>query len=264
MSFPKNGFSLNLFPLPFLSSVDSSYTVVYTRRSELEAFTLYRTLSQLSEKTVRLIDLYNFLFSERPYTDSDNIIAFLNDKNDVIPFLDSMWSLGGRGYLITCNVDLKKGKGNVELITRNGELCEIETSLSIVKGIAGTTKGKRSEELLNELNSINTLAEWLKEKLGEMTFDGIIVLSPILLPARWLMEKYLNTEVKGHEDFLGTGGAYIFITTGGDVLTVRRMEFELRSNGKSVKEYTFDVDPLLAPIYLSLLTYLFKQPAGVL
>ncbi|MEJ2771365.1 MULTISPECIES: hypothetical protein [unclassified Stygiolobus] len=266
MQFPKDRFSLNLFSIPFLSSIGSDFTIVYNRKSELEAFTLYRALSQLSEKVVRLVNLYDFLFSEKPYADVNNVIAFLHDKNDVIPFLDSMWSLGGEGYLITCNVDMKKekGKGDVEILSKEGELCEIETSLSLLKEISSINKNKRSEEILKELNSLNTLEEWLKEKVKEVDFNGLIVLSPLLLPARNLMQKYLNTEIKSHEDFLGSSNTYTFITTGADVLTVRRMEFELRAKGKNVREIIFDVDPLLAPVYLSILTYLFKQPARVL
>ena len=264
MQLPKDGISLNLFSLPFISSIDTTFTVVYDRKSELEAFTLYRSLSQLGEKLVRVTNLYDFLFNEKPYASVNNIVAFLNDINDVMPFLDEVWSLGGKAFLVTCNVDLKKSKGDVEVISRKGELCEIETSLSVVKEVANMTKNKRSEDLLKELNSLNTLTDWLKSKLQEIKFDGVVVLSPILLPARGFMQRYLGREIKSHEDSLEGYSDYTFITTGGDLITVRKLEFELRSKGKKVKEYIFDVDPLLAPIYLSLLTYLFKQSERVL
>jgi hypothetical protein len=49
------------------------------------------------------------------------------------------------------------------------------------------------------------------------------------------------------------------IYTGVDSIPMRRISFELRKKGKKVKEILLDVEPLLAPIYLSLMTYYMME-----
>ncbi|TRM84531.1 hypothetical protein DJ526_11995, partial [Sulfolobus sp. A20-N-G8] len=49
------------------------------------------------------------------------------------------------------------------------------------------------------------------------------------------------------------------ITTGVDAYMMRRISSYLRANGKNVKEVLLDTDPLMAPIYLSMILFYLKE-----
>jgi hypothetical protein len=256
---PKDSLSLKLYDLPF--DFSGNFVVIYNKSSELEAYTLSRSLNSLLEKSVRLIKLEEFLLMESPYVDLPAyVLAFLDDINDIHDFQDVMWALNGYGYLVSCNQNVKK-KGKVEVINFSDDLCEVNLSLSIINKISSLSRNKRAEEIRKELANLSTLKDWLKNKISQFDFSGSIVLSPILSPARGVLEKYLGRQVGNYEDFIKSDGI-IFITTTADLTVVRRREFSLRREGFNVKEIIFDVDPLLAPIYLILLTYVYKQLKG--
>ncbi|AAY80356.1 hypothetical protein [Sulfolobus acidocaldarius] len=266
MSLPENSFTLKnkvKFYDPEVS-LTGNVSLVYSENSELEAYTVHRALSSLTGRTIRLVNLYDFLFFESPYVDSrDYILGIIHDRNQITEFLDTAWALENHGALITCLSNVKS-KGMIQLFNYNDELCEINIALSLLRKISELSNDKRSREISKELEEINSLEDWLKEKIKETKLGREIILSPVFAPARHLINKFLSVNVWLYNDehIPNQQKEVQFITTSADILVTRRKENELRSNGINVKETLLDVDPILAPIYLTLLTYLFKEVKG--
>ncbi|BFI75126.1 hypothetical protein YN1HA_12240 [Sulfurisphaera ohwakuensis] len=259
----KDSFSIskkiNFYNIPV--EIPENLTLVYDEDTELEAFTLERSIISLKGTFVKSVSLYEFSFLENPYSGSfKDIVVFVNDDNKARIILDNIWALENIGYLITCNSKIK-GKGNIKVLYFSDELCEINVSLSLIRKVATEVNNKRAEDIIKELENINSLNQWLLMKLNEINFDKEIFLSPIFFPALTLMRKYLNKDVKRFYD-IPTSKDLIFITSGVDSIIVRKREFELRNSMFNVREILLDIDPLLAPIYLILMTYLFKRVKG--
>lgn len=235
-------------------------TLIYDEDTELEASVLERALIALKGVFVKSVSIYDFSFLENPYTETlKNVVIFVNDENKSKLILDNTWALNNAGYLFTCNNKIK-AKGNIQVFTFSDELCEVNLALSLLKKVVSKYSNERGKRLLEEINDLTSLDSWLLEKLKDIDFNTEIFLSPVFFPALGIMRKLLNKEIKRFYD-LASSNNLTFITTGVDYIVVRKREFELRSS-KSVKEVMIDVDPLIAPIYLILLTYLFKQVKG--
>ena len=264
LSSPKDSFSLSkylkFYDIPI--NFPENLSILYDEDTELEAFTLERSLIALKGSLVKSINIYEFSLLENPYSiNLKDVVIFVNDENKSRIILDNLWALENQGYLITCNNKIKS-KGQIKLISfPSDELCDVNLSLSIVKKISSLVNNQRSKDLIKELESINNLDQWLISKIQEIDFNSELFLSPIYYPSITLMSKMLNRNVKRFYE-LPSSNSISFITTGADALVIRKREFELRSSGKNVKEVLLDIDPLLAPIYLVLMTYLFKQLNG--
>jgi aryl carrier-like protein len=184
------------------------------------------------------------------------VIFFINDQNESREILDNAWALNLEGYLFSCNEI--KPKGKIEVIRFKGEMCEVNLSLSILYSEVSSIKGVRANRILKELD-FSDIDDFLAEKSKEIDLSlPQIILSPILLPSRYFVEKNLNKDVKDYYSMNFSNDANI-IYTGVDSIPMRRISFELRKKGKKVKEILLDVEPLLAPIYLSLMTYYMME-----
>ncbi|WP_369609133.1 hypothetical protein [Sulfurisphaera javensis] len=264
MSSIKDSFSISKMikiydvPIDFSESV----SLIYDEDTELEAITLERSLIALKSTFVKSVNIYDFSFLENPYSGNfKDVIIFVNDENKAKIILDNVWALENKGYLITCNSKIK-GKGQVNVLHFSpDELCEVNVSLSLLKKVSSFINNERSKDLLRELNSLDNLNEWILSKVKEINFNSEIFLSPVFFPAITLMSKILDKNVKRFYEKPSSKDV-IFITTGVDAIVVRKREFELRNSNLNVKEILLDIDPLLAPIYLILMTYLFKRVNG--
>jgi len=264
LSGSKDSFSLTKYLKFYEIPIDFSDNVslLYDEDTELEAFTLERSLIALKGSFVKTTSIYEFSLLENPYSvNLRDVVVFVNDENKSKIILDNLWALENQGYLITCNNKIKS-KGQIKVISfPSDELCDINISLSIIRKISSSVNNERSKGLIKELESINNLDQWLISKIQEIDFNSEILLSPVYYPAITLMSKILNKNVRKFYE-MPSSNMVSFITTGADAVIVRKKEFELRSSGKNVKEVLLDIDPLLAPIYLVLMTYLFKQLKG--
>jgi len=261
---PKDSFSLSRYlkfydiPINFSENI----SLLYDEDTELEAFTLERSLIALKGSFVKSINIYEFSLLENAYSvNFKDVVIFVNDENKSRIILDNLWALENQGYLITCNNKIKS-KGQIRVFSfPSDELCNVNLSLSIIKKVSNLVNNERSKDLIKELNNLNNLDQWLISKIREIDFQSEFFLSPVYYPAITIMSKILNRNVKRFYE-LPSSSNITFITTGADALIIRKKEFELRSSGKNVKEVLLDIDPLLAPIYLTLMTYLFKQLNG--
>lgn len=251
---------LKFYDIPLEPSENE--VILYDEDTELQAFTLERSLIALRGTYVKSISIYDFSLLENPYSvSSANVLIFVNDENKSRIILDNVWALENKGTLITCNPRIKS-KGKIKVFSLpSDELCNINLSLSLIRKVSTSINNERSKDLIKELENLNNLDEWLVSKIHEIDFQGEFFLSPVYFPAITVIERTLGKEVKKFYEIPSTDNL-IFITTGVDALVVRKREFELRSSGKNVKEVLLDIDPLLAPIYLTLMTYLFKQLKG--
>lgn len=244
-------------PLDFSDNV----TIIYDEDTELIAFTLERSLISLRETFVKSVSVYEFSFLENPYSGNfKDVIIVVNDENKSRTILDNTWALQNRGFLLTCN-DKIKSKGDVKVLNFQGELCEVSLSLSLLRKVAYQGNNIRAKDIIKELDSLSTIDNWLLTKLNDIDFNADLFLSPVFYPAITLMSKILNKNI--HKYFeIPEGKKVVFLTTGVDSIIVRKREFEMRNSNLDVKEVIVDIDPLLAPIYLILMTYLFKRVNG--
>lgn len=247
----KNRISVNSISIPKDFSV-----IAYGKGMELPAYTLERSIINLEGKIVKTVPIHELALVEDAYAEPGKVIFFINDQNESREILDNAWALNLEGYLFSCNEI--KPKGRIEVMSFKGEMCEVNLSLSILYSEVSSIKGVRSNRILKELD-FSDIDDFLAEKSKEIDLSlPQIILSPILLPSRYFVEKNLNKDVKDYYSMNFLNDANI-IYTGVDSIPMRRISFELRKKGKKVKEILLDVEPLLAPIYLSLMTYYMME-----
>ena len=247
----KNRISVKSINLPKDFSI-----IAYGKGMELPAYTLERSIINLEGRVVKTVPIHELTLVEDAYAEPGKILLFINDQNESREVLDNTWALNLEGYLFSCD-DIKP-KGKVEVFSFKQDLCEVNLSLSILYTEASLIKGVRSNRILEELD-FSDIDDFLAEKSKELDLSlPEIVLSPILLPSRYFVEKNLNKDVKDYYSVNFLSDANI-IYTGVDSIPMRRISFELRRKGKKVKEVLLDVEPLLAPIYLSLMTYYMME-----
>ncbi len=253
LQFPKDSSSLISKIKPKELPLGDYALVAYGRGMELPAFTYERARIELEGKVVKVVPLHEMLFLEDAYTDEKDVLVLANDQSEVKEALDNLWSLGVKADLLTCgNVE---GKGNVNVIQIKEELCEVNLSLSMLRSIVGLSQSPRAKRLLEEME-LPDLKEWAEKKAQEIDQELDVVLSPVLMPARYLVEENLGRNVKTYYDTNFYNSNVIF--TGLDALVMRRISFQLRAKSMKVKEVLLDVDPLMAPIYLSIISYIIK------
>ncbi|WP_148690928.1 hypothetical protein [Acidianus manzaensis] len=250
MQFSKNSINIKEdISLPNFS------LIAYGKGMELPAYTLERSIINLKGEIVKTVSLHELIFLEDAYSSIDNVLIFLNDINEAKEFLDTSWALANKGEIITCS-DIKP-KGSISIFKFSNDLCEINLSLSLLNYIAKTTNSPRSKRILMEMD-FSDLDEFLKEKSKDIDLSfNQFVLSPVLSPAKYSIEKNLGKDVKEYYDINFYDS--IIMYTGVDSMIMRRISFELRKEGKKVKEFMLDVEPLFAPIYLSLISYYIKE-----
>ncbi len=247
----KNRISIKSINLPKDFSV-----IAYGKGMELPAYTLERSIINLEGRIVKTVPIHELILMEDSYADSGKVIFFVNDQNESREVLDNTWALNLEGYLFSCSEI--KPKGKIEVISFKQDLCEINLSLSILYTKASSSNGVREKRILKDLD-FSDIDEFLSEKSNEIDLSlQDIILSPILLPSRYFVEKNLNKDVKDYYSMNFSNDANI-IYTGVDSIPMRRISFELRKKGKKVKEVLLDVEPLLAPIYLSLISYYMME-----
>ena len=247
----KNRISINSVNIPKDFSV-----IAYGKGMELPAYTLERSIINLEGKIIKTVPVHEFGLVEDAYAEPGKVIFFINDQNESREILDNAWALNLEGYLFSCNEI--KPKGKIEVIRFKGEMCEVNLSLSILYSEVSSIEGVRANRILKELD-FSDIDDFLAEKSKEIDLSlPQIILSPILLPSRYFVEKNLNKDVKDYHSMNFSNDANI-IYTGVDSIPMRRISFELRKKGKKVKEILLDVEPLLAPIYLSLMTYYMME-----
>lgn len=245
----KNGINIKELSLP------SFEVIAYGKGMELPAYTLERSIINLQGTLVKTVPIHELIFMEEAYSSVNNILVFLNDQNEAKELLDASWALNVKGEIITCS-DIK-AKGEIQIVNFPSEICEIELSLSLLNTIARKSSSVRSKRVLEELD-FSDIEEFLKEKSKELDLSfSQIVLSPILSPAKYSLEKNLQKDVKLYYDINFYDSLIIY--TGVDTMPMRRIAFELRKKGMKVKEVLLDVEPLFAPIYLSLISYYIKE-----
>ncbi|WP_236753011.1 hypothetical protein [Acidianus sp. HS-5] len=247
----KNRISVKSINLPKDFSV-----IAYGKGMELPAYSLERSIINLEGRIVKTVPIHELTLMEDTYAEPGKIILFINDQNESREVLDNTWALNLEGYLFSCGEI--KAKGKVGVFKFNQDLCEINLSLSILYTEASLIKGVRGNRILQDMD-FSDIDDFVAEKSKDIDLSLMdIVLSPILLPSRYFVEKNLNKDVKDYYSVNFLNDANI-IYTGVDSIPMRRISFELRKKGKKVKEVLLDVEPLLAPIYLSLMTYYMME-----
>ncbi|NON63667.1 MULTISPECIES: hypothetical protein [Acidianus] len=248
MSIPEDSFDLT----PFKVEVPKFSLIVYGRGMELPAFTLERSIINLRSQVIKTVPLPEMIFLESPYAEEGQVIAFINDENEMREFLDNAWSLGVRGDVMTCGN--AKSKGDIAVHSFAGDLCEIRLSISLLNSILGG--GKRDNRLSKELD-FSDLSEFISMKSSEISQElPQFIISPVLYPSKYFLEKFTGKTVKGYFDVTFQDSNVIYTEV--DAMPMRRIAFSLRKEGKKVKEVKINVDPLLAPIYLSLIAHYIK------
>lgn len=253
LQFPKDSSSLISKLKPKDLPLGNYSLVAYGRGMELPAFTYERAKIELEGKVVKVVPLHEMLFLEDAYADEKDVLVFANDQSEVKETLDNLWSLEINADLFTCgNVE---GKGGVRVQQLKEELCEVNLSLSVLKSALSSSTSARARRLLEEMD-FSDLKEWAERKAMEIDPELDVILSPVLMPARSLVEENIGKNVKTYYDTNFYNSNVIF--TGIDALTMRRISFQLRKNSMKVKEVLLDVDPLMAPIYLTIISYIIK------
>jgi len=229
--------------------------VAYGKGMELPAFTYQRAKINLEGKIIKTIPIYELLFLEDAYADEKNLLIFLNDVSESKEVLDNLWSLGINADIFTCQK--LKEKGNTKITEFEGELCETNLSLSILNNIAKSLNSHRSKRILEELD-FSDLKDWIEKKSSEVDLNlPEIIISPVLLPSKYYVEENLGKIVKTYYDTNFSNSTLIY--TGIDTLVMRRISFELKKNNYNVKELLLDTEPLMAPIYLTIISYILKN-----
>ncbi|AWR96692.2 hypothetical protein DFR86_03385 [Acidianus sulfidivorans JP7] len=250
MQFSKNSINIEEIRLPNFN------LIAYGKGMELPAYTLERSIINLKGNFVKTVSLHELIFLEEAYSsDIDNVLIFLNDVNEAREFLDTSWALNVKGEIITCS-DIKP-KGNISVFKFSSEMCEVNLALSLLNSIAKSSNSPRGRRIINEMD-FSDLDSFLDEKSKEIDLSfNSFVLSPILSPAKYSLEKNLGKDIKEYNDINFYDS--IIMYTGVDSMIMRRIYFELKKEGKKVKEFILDVEPLFAPIYLSLISYYIKE-----
>uniref|UniRef100_D0KUY1 Uncharacterized protein n=1 Tax=Saccharolobus solfataricus (strain 98/2) TaxID=555311 RepID=D0KUY1_SACS9 len=231
--------------------------IVYGRGLELPAFTLGRALSSLKNKMINVLNIYDFLFICNPYIEVSNVVAFTGDENELRDLLDGLESLRVNGRIYFCGITNIKPRYNFVSITSfDKSFCEINLSLSILK-ILSNDNIKREKMILDQLNDISDLDDYVKNYANVFSLDQPILLSPIMLPAKSFLES-LGVNVSSYFDTKILDSVQI-VYTGVDMHIIKRVIFSLRSKGKKVTDILIDADPLLAPIYLSMIMFYLKK-----
>ncbi len=229
--------------------------VAYGKGMELPAFTYQRAKISIEGKIVKTVPIYELLFLEDVYVDEKNILVFLNDISESKETLDNLWSLGIKADIFTCQKI--KEKGNTKIIEFESELCEVNLSLSILNNVVKYSNSPRAKRILGELD-FSDLKDWIEKKSSEIDL-GLpeIIISPILLPSKYYLEENLGKVVKTYYDTNFSNSSLIY--TGIDTLVMRRILFELKKKNLSIKEILLDTEPLMAPIYLTIISYILKR-----
>ncbi|WP_048050138.1 hypothetical protein [Saccharolobus islandicus] len=232
--------------------------IVYGRGLELPSFTLARALSSLKNKIISTLNIYDFLFIYNPYVEVSNVVAFTGDENELRELLDGLESLRIRGSIYHCGVtDIKPRYNLISINSLDKTFCEINLSLSILKVLSNNKNTMREKRILDQLNDLSDLDDYVKNYAKVFNPDLPILLSPVMLPAKSFLES-LGINVSSYFDTKILDGAQI-VYTGVDMYITRRMIFSLKSKGKKVTDVLIDVDPLLAPIYLSMIMFYLKK-----
>jgi len=255
---PKDSFnikdSIKTFKLKIPNDTD---IILFGKGQELPAYTLKNAFISLKEKYIEITNVYDFLFLESPYTDLSRIVGFLGDENELRDLVNGMQALGIGGVIYFCGRTNYKPSANiVELRVMDIKLCEINLSLSLLSSIS-EGKNKREMSLLQQINDLSDLENWIKAKSKEFDLNLRLILSPIMSPAKSFLEN-VGLNVSTYFDKIILTDSQI-ITTGVDVHMMRRIASYLRANGKNAKEVLLDTDPLIAPIYLSMILFYLKE-----
>ncbi len=250
LSLPEDSFGVIGLLRPPKISLPAFSTIVYGYGMELPAFTLARGYVALSGEPVKLLGVYDFTFLDSPYTENSEVVFFVNDEAELKDLENVVKTLGIRGTLLTC------GGKKFPLRTQvfEGDLCEINLALSTLSWLTKFSS-PRSKHISEELDT-SDLKDWISSKLQDVDPSLDLVISPVLLPSITLLKQNLGKKVKPfyEKDFSDSNVLY----TGVDSLIGKRVAYELRNQGKRVKEVLLDTDPLTAPIYLSIMSYIFK------
>ncbi|AWR98863.1 hypothetical protein DFR87_03195 [Metallosphaera hakonensis JCM 8857 = DSM 7519] len=226
--------------------------VVYGYGMELPAYTLARGMIALSGKPVNLLGLYDFLLLDLPYSEESPILL-VNGEMELKEIENVVRPLGVKGLLITCN---DKSESQLKTVFLKGDMCEVNLSFSLVSWLTKNFSSPRTKRLTEELD-LTDLGSWLGEIMKEIEPSLDFVLSPVLLPALNLMRENQGNKIKGfyEKDFSDSNVIY----TGVDSMMGRRTAHQIRAMGKIAKEVVINTDPLTAPIYLSIMSYIFKN-----
>ncbi|QGA53492.1 hypothetical protein GFS03_02255 [Sulfolobus sp. E5-1-F] len=231
--------------------------IVYGRGLELPAFTFARALSSLKNKIINILNIYDFLFIYNPYVEVSNVVVFTADESELRELLDSLESLRIKGNIYYCGKSEIKPRYNfISIINLDRTFCEINLSLSILK-ILCNDNTIREKRILDQLNDLSDLDDYVKNYAKVFKPDLPIFLSPIMFPAKSFLES-LGVNVSSYFDTKILDGAQI-VYTGVDMHIIRRMIFSLKSKGVMVTDVLIDADPLLAPIYLSMIMFYLKK-----
>ncbi|WP_338603668.1 hypothetical protein V6M85_04795 [Sulfolobus tengchongensis] len=231
--------------------------IVYGRNSELPAFTLSRAFSTLRNKIIMITNIYDFLFLQNPYVEISKVIAFTEDENELRELIDNLGNLGVDGDIYYCgSTNIKPRYNYISLFSLDKIFCEINLSLSILKSLTGGNT-ERERRIKDQLSDLTDLDNYIRDKAKAFNLDLPMLLSPIMTPTKSFLEK-LGLSVSTYFDIKILDGVQV-VYSGVDMHIMRRIIFSLRSEGKKVNEILLDVDPLLAPIYLSMIMFYLKK-----
>lgn len=250
LSLPEDSSSVIDQLRPPKISLPSFSTIVYGYGMELPAYTLARGYVALTGESVKLLGVYDFTFLDSPYSENKEVVFFVNDDSELRDLENVVKSLNVRGTLLTCG----QRKFTLKTLGSEGDLCEVNLALSSLSWLT-RFPSSRSKHLSEELD-MSDLREWIDGKIQEIDPSLDLVVSPVLLPSLTLLRRNLGKKVKPfyENDFSDSNVVY----TGVDTLIGKRTAFQLRNQGKKVREVLLDTDPLTAPIYLSIMSYIFK------
>ncbi|QKR01096.1 hypothetical protein GWK48_08910 [Metallosphaera tengchongensis] len=228
--------------------------VVFGKDMELPAYTLSRAITSLEGRIIKILNVYEFAFLDSPYVESQNVVFLINDEGEANELSGNVRSLGINGSLFTCND--KVSIEGLKVSKFKDELCEVNLSLSLLSYVVSGTSSPRSKRISQELD-FSDLSEWLNSKVSEFQPSLDLVLSPVLFPSLGVARRNLGKRVKGfyENNFSDSNVVY----TGVDQLVGKRLANHVRVSGKRVKEILMDSDPLTAPIYLSIISYILKS-----
>ncbi|WP_229569289.1 hypothetical protein [Saccharolobus caldissimus] len=252
----KDRFSVKDFIKIFTVSIPSEGVIVYGKGFELPAYTLERGLSSLRGKIVKISNIFDFLLIQNPYSEIPNVIAFLGNDNELYELVSGLQTLGLNGTIYYCGkTNVKPRSESISINSIDQPLCEINLSLSVLKSLVRNST-EREKRISEELSNFSDLDEWIKEKSKIFDLGLPILLSPIMIPAKSYIQG-LGLNVLDYFDMNILSDVQL-VYTGADMHTIRKIAFSLRSSGKRVKEILIDVDPLMAPIYLSMILFYLK------
>ncbi|MEL9969858.1 MAG: hypothetical protein QXR57_03555 [Metallosphaera sp.] len=252
LPLPEDGFDiikkikLTNFELPKFS------TIVYGYRMDLPAYTLLRGKTALSGDIVKILNVYDFLYLDVPYSDNAYTIFLLNEDDEIRDIDNVVVPLNAKGVLITC----REVSSRLKKIVVSGETCELNASLSIISWLTSIYTSPRSKRLQEEID-LSDVKDWLQEKIKQIDIDLDLLISPTLSPSLPILRMNLGKKVKTfyENDFSDSNVIY----TGVDFMVGRKLAHSLRSKNMKVKEVQIDTDPLTAPIYLSIMSYILKD-----